>query len=85
MTLPSTYHSPRTVKKKARVLTMGTVKLSSAVCNISQRLKVLSSVMDGRMDGVRRLAAEGGGASKLGHDGLRRNRLATRQCCTLLG
>lgn len=35
MTLPSTYHSPRTVKKKARVLTMGTVKLSSAVCATS--------------------------------------------------
>ncbi len=29
MTLPSTYHSPRTVKRKAMVLTMGTVKLSS--------------------------------------------------------
>jgi hypothetical protein len=27
--LPSTYHSPRTVKRKARVLTMGTVRLSS--------------------------------------------------------
>lgn len=29
MTLPSTNHSPRTVNRKAMVLTMGTVKLSS--------------------------------------------------------
>lgn len=29
MTFPSTYQSPRTVNRKAMVLTMGTVKLSS--------------------------------------------------------
>lgn len=29
-TLPSTYHSPRTVNRNARVLTIGTVRLSSS-------------------------------------------------------
>lgn len=29
ITFPSTYHSPRTVKRKAMVFTIGTVKLSS--------------------------------------------------------